>query len=85
HVAGKIFDARRRGELEEELSRCRTAAGNSDGSVGIYGEPFLYSEKLARFGDGVRRDGLFVQKEPKDRFSECIEQLAGFVLRERGG
>jgi cellulose biosynthesis protein BcsQ len=79
-VAERFFDVGRCNELERELSQSQASADNPGGAVTIYDEPFLYSEKLARFGDGIRRDGLFVQKEPEDLFSGCIERLSGFVL-----
>jgi MinD-like ATPase involved in chromosome partitioning or flagellar assembly len=50
------------------------------GDIVIYDEPILYSEKLSIFRQSAgKRDGLFVQKEPTDSFSESIRRLAEYI------
>jgi hypothetical protein len=50
----------------------------------IYEQPFLYSEKLALFQQVSKREGMFIQKEPKDSFSENIDRLGKRVMEMAG-
>jgi cellulose biosynthesis protein BcsQ len=48
----------------------------------FYSEPFLYSKKLAMYGESVARSGLFVEKEPSDSFSRGIKGLSAYLLTQ---
>lgn len=50
------------------------------GKTDIYEKAFLYSEKLALFQQAARREGLFIEKEPRDGFSVNIERLGKRVV-----
>jgi hypothetical protein len=54
------------------------------GKTDIYEKAFLYSEKLAIFQQAARREGMFIEKEPRDGFSVNIERLGERVVEMIG-
>jgi|WetSurMetagenome_2_1015567.scaffolds.fasta_scaffold78820_3 MinD-like ATPase involved in chromosome partitioning or flagellar assembly len=75
-VLDKLFTLKRDAESIINHGDCREDAGDLTGCVEMYDEPILFSEKLARFRQNLKRDGLFVQKEPEDPFSLSVARLA---------
>jgi septum site-determining protein MinD len=81
-MVDRMFDLRRRDEFRAYFSDCEDISCMHEGMTEIYHNPFLYSEKMARFGNGKPRDGLFVQKEPGDIFSRELHHLADHILKQ---
>ena len=52
------------------------------GNVHIFDFPFLYSAELAKYGQHVKRDGLFVQVKPDDAFSVNIRNLENYIRKK---
>ncbi|MDD4136912.1 MAG: P-loop NTPase [Methanoregula sp.] len=51
------------------------------GCVEMYKDPILYSEHLATFRQTLKRNGLFIQKEPEDQFSQSIRKFADYLKK----
>jgi cellulose biosynthesis protein BcsQ len=81
-LVDRMVDLRRQEEFRSYFSDCEDIACMQEGMTEIYHNPFLYSEKLALFGDGKPRDGLFIQKEPDDLFSRELSHLADHILKQ---
>jgi Mrp family chromosome partitioning ATPase len=73
-------------QIREEIAEL---AGNRDddaiqpGDVHIFDSPFLYSPELAKYGETVKRYGLFVQVKPDDAFSVNIRGLAEYIWENK--
>jgi MinD-like ATPase involved in chromosome partitioning or flagellar assembly len=78
-VLNKLFSLKRDAETLINHGDCREDSGDLTGCVEMYDEPILFSEKLARFRQTLKRDGLFVQKDPEDPFSQSIARLAEYI------
>jgi cellulose biosynthesis protein BcsQ len=63
---------------------CRNPEEIPAGKMDIYEQPFLYSEKLALFQQVSKREGMFIQKEPKDSFSVNINRLGERIIDMAG-
>jgi Mrp family chromosome partitioning ATPase len=81
-VVDRMVNLRRREDFRAYFSDCEDTSCMQEGMTEIYHRPFLYSEKMARFGNGNPRDGLFVQKEPDDPFSRELRHLADHILKQ---
>ena len=54
--------------------------GGENNRIDIFNSPFLYSEELARYSQEMMRNGLFVQNEPKNSFSQNVWDLTDYIL-----
>jgi len=54
--------------------------GGENGIVDIFENPFLYSEQLARYSQDMIRNGLFIQHEPGNGFSQNVWDLTDYIL-----
>lgn len=54
--------------------------GGETGIVDIFDNPFLYSEQLARYSQNMIRNGLFIQYEPDNPFSQNVWDLTDYIL-----
>jgi len=54
--------------------------GGEVGVVDIFESPFLYSEQLALYSQDMIRNGLFIQNEPKNSFSQSVWDLADYIM-----
>jgi len=67
--------------IESEVCRAEWLAGGYD-ACEVYQEPFVYSPAMARYGETVSRDGLFIQRRPEDSFTGSLNRLAAYILAE---
>jgi septum site-determining protein MinD len=81
-VVDRMITLRRREEFRAYFSDCEDISCMEEGMTEIYHHPFLYSEKMARFGEVNPRNGLFVQKEPDDIFSRGLRTLTDHILKQ---
>jgi len=68
-----------RNEIADKSGPDREDAEDS-GIVDIFQSPFLYSEQLARYGQDITRNGLFLQNEPENLFSKTLQSLTDYIL-----
>jgi MinD-like ATPase involved in chromosome partitioning or flagellar assembly len=54
--------------------------GGDKGVVDIFESPFLYSEQLALYSQDMIRNGLFIQHEPDNTFSQNVWDLTDYIL-----
>ncbi len=67
--------------IESAVCRAEWIAGGYD-ACEVYQEPFVYSPTMARYGETVPRDGLFIQRRPDDAFTGSLNRLAAYILAE---
>ena len=81
-IPDRITKLKQDAEFLINHGECRTGAELS-GHVEMYNSPILYSERLSMFRQSLKRDGLFIQKEPSDPFSQSIRKLAEHIKKCR--
>ncbi|HUU74915.1 MAG TPA: P-loop NTPase [Methanoregulaceae archaeon] len=79
-VIDRLEDIHEQEMFENCISEYERLSGNDCGVVDVYDEPFLYSEKLASWGQFFNRHGLFVEAEKDDPFSRGIEELSRYIV-----
>jgi MinD-like ATPase involved in chromosome partitioning or flagellar assembly len=78
-VPDRISRLKREAEFLITNGDCKADEAQLSGNVEIFGKPILYSERLSLFRQSLKRDGLFIHKEPSDPFSASIRKLADYI------
>jgi len=79
-VVDRMREIRSEDVFQTCLEKCEKLSGKDCGIVDVYDDPFLYSEKLASWGQFANRSGLFVVDEKDDAFSKGIGELSRYIV-----
>jgi cellulose biosynthesis protein BcsQ len=83
-IVEQLRELKNQFELEACALGCTYPASPRAGKTEIHKEAFLFSEKLALFQQAANRQGMFIDKEPSDPFSENIKRLGERVVEMVG-
>ena len=83
-IVGQLTELQHQFERDRCVLDCSNPSTIPAGKTDIYDQAFLYSKKLALFQQASLRNGMFIEKEPKDYFSVNIERLGKKVVEMVG-
>jgi len=83
-IVGQLTELQHQFERDRCVLDCSNPSTIPAGKTDIYDQAFLYSKKLALFQQASLRNGMFIEKEPKDNFSVNIERLGKKVVEMVG-